>query len=741
MKRSLIQKISRRQFFSQLALGSSSGLLLATEAIAQPQGFLAKLAASATGNASIESQNTAFKPNLFLSIPSRGPIELVCHRSEMGQGIRTGIAMLLAEELDVKLDNITLRQAPGDAAYGDQNTDGSRSIRMNWDRLRQFAATARVMLVEAAAEKLQVPAKTLTTSEGRVWHEATKRSLSYQELAAAAANLDVPKEVSLKSRDQYKLIGKEVAAVDRFLFTKGAAVYGLDVKRPQMLYAALRRSPTLSGQLRSVSDQKAKAMTGVLQVVELEAMPQPVNTNASVAVIATDTWTAMQAANALELRWEAGPYAKVSDSSYRKKLETVGLSPNLSVAMKEGKLDRSKKPAKTISRVYTNPFLVHAPMEPMVATAEMVPGGGAKIWAPTQDPQRLQSAAAKFLGVDASKVEIHVTFLGGGFGRKSQPDFGMEALALARKVNKPVQLVWSREDEIKHGFYHAAAWQKIEADLDKNGELQSWTHDSIFPTVLSVFQKNADTPHKFELGMGATNMPYRSKFKQVRSGAVDAPVRVGWLRSVCNLFHATAVNCFVDELAEELKKDPIAYRLQLLGEGQMIGEQDTGRLINVIKQCRKVADWDKRKAAGAKLGFACHHSFGSYVAVVAEVQQQDDRLRVARMDVVADCGQIVHRDAVMAQFEGSVVFGLSAALYGNITLKNGAVEQSNFDDYNVLRMDRMPEVHVSLVDSTEKPEGVGEPGTPPVVPAVMSAIFAQTGKRVRDLPLAKYVKV
>jgi isoquinoline 1-oxidoreductase beta subunit len=728
-----IVNMSRRSFVHSAMATTAGAFVLST----QIKGSSVKLF---TAMAAESGKGDSFQPNLFLTIPTSGTIELVCHRSEMGQGIRTGIPMLIAEELEIGLDQVKIVQAPGDEAYGDQNTDGSRSIRYNWERMRKFGATARDMLQTAAAKKWGVPKSECQASQGRITHSASGRSLTYQQLASTAAELDVPEDVPLKEPEDFRLIGKKTRSVDRKTMVTGQADYGMDIKRDGMVYAALQRSPTLGGSVKSFDAGKAKTMPGVITVESVTAMPQPINTKAAVAAIATNSWAAMEAAKTIKIEWQAGPHGDATDQSYRQKLARAGQKGKMTVARQDGKPHKTKAKHQ-VSHEFSSPFLVHAPMEPLVATAEPTKNGSMQIWAPTQDPQRLRAAAAKYLETDKENITVHVTFLGGGFGRKSQPDFGMEAVALAQKLNRPVKVVWSREDEVKHGFYHAAAWQKLSADLDSQGQLLSWQHDTIFPTVMSVFQPGAVKPQEFELGMGATNMPYRANEVTVRAGETDAPVRVAWLRSVCNVFHATAVNNFMDQLAKTVNQDPIEYRLQALGQPRKLDYQDTGRLIHVIKRCRDMAQWKQRRKQGAHLGFANHYSFQSYVAMVVEVEKDDDTIRVKQVDVVADCGQIVNPDAVIAQFQGGVIFGLSAALFGDIELKEGAVVQSNFDDYPVLRMNQTPVINVELVRNHLPPEGVGEPGTPPALPALVSAIESLTGQFITDLPIAKHVKV
>jgi isoquinoline 1-oxidoreductase beta subunit len=400
---------------------------------------------------------------------------------------------------------------------------------------------------------------------------------------------------------------------------------------------------------------------------------------------------------------------------------------------------------KKFSATYLTPYLIHAPMEPLNATA-WVQSDRCDVWAPLQDPQRIQKAVAKYLEIKPEQVHVHVTLLGGGFGRKSQPDFALEAVQISKATKKPVKLTWTREDEIKHGYYHAQAAQTIDAAYDDKGALTAWRHRSVYPTIQTVFNPAAEAPADWELGMGCTDMPYRAKTILCEGGSLKSGVNIGWLRSVCHIQHAFAVNSFVDELALHLKKDPLLYRLELLGAPRQVPAlsaawkkegypHDTGRMIPLIKRVRKMCHWEKKRPKGVGLGFANHYSFFSYVALAAEVEVKGSEIKVRHIYCAVDPGSMVNPDSVRAQIEGGIIFGMSLALNGKISLKDGVVEQSNFDDYPVMRMSEIPKFTVEIVSSEAPPSGIGEPGTPPVAPALASAIFAATGKRLRELPL------
>ena len=695
--------------------------------------------------AASEVQGSEFNPNLFVAIGKDGKITLVCHRTEMGQGARTSMPMLIAEELEMDLKSIHLLQADGDAKYGDQNTDGSKSVVLNWTRLREAGAAAREMLITAAAGQWKVSTDSCYAKEGQIFHKPSGKSLTYGQLAEAASKLPVPAHPKLKPDSEFKLVGKAQPIYDIDNMTSGKAIYGIDTVVDQMVYASIERAPSIHAEVKSVESKNALAIPGVMKVIQLEGDPK--YTNHSVAVIAKDTWTALQGRKALKIEWknrDPNGTEKLR-ADLKKAIEEPG-----KVFRKEGDFDSALKSAsKVIEGRYTAPHLVHATMEPMSGVAHFK-DGSCEVWAPSQDPQTAQKEVARVLGIDPSKVHIHVTLLGGGFGRKSQPDFLIEAALLSKKIGKPVKVTFTREDEIQHGFYHAESAQRITAGLDAKGKIVAWRHRSAFPTIMRMFDPKANEVGKFEVGMGVTNLPYHIPNLLCEGTDVPTPVRVAWLRSVCNIYHCFAINSFMDEVAHTTHRDPVQMRMDLLEpfgpldfdkDNAASGYQlDSGRLANVIKIAAKESGWGKKHAKGTGVGFACHYSFKSYIAVVLEVKVVHDQIKVVRADVVVDCGKYVNPDTVKSQMEGSVIFGMSAALYGEITIKEGSVEQTNFHEYPLVRMPEAPQIHVHLVKNDAAPAGVGEPGVPPIAPALCNAIFQATGKRVRDLPLSKHFK-
>ena len=556
----------------------------------------------------------------------------------------------------------------------------------------------------------------------------------------------------LKKGADFKLVGKSKPIVDGRDITTGAAVYGADVSRPGMLTAVIERPPAVGDRIKSVDDKAALAVPGVKRVVRLPIADLPTGFAplGGVAVIAGDTWAAIRGRRALAIEWTAGPHRGYESAAFRAELERSAAAGGIT-ARSQG--DAAAALAKAESRVeaaYYVPHLSQAPMEPPVAVAE-VSGGSCQVWASVQTPQRCRAEVARALAIDEANVTVNVTLLGGGFGRKSKPDFAVEAALLSKQLGAPVRVQWTREDDIRHGFFHTVSAQRLEAGI-AGGKVVAWRHRSAFPTIGATFAPNADRAGAGELGMGLADLPFAIPNIAIENGKATAHLRIGWMRSVANIYHAFALGSFVDEIAAKLGRDPKAMWLELLGPDRALdpakigstqpwnyGEKtadhfiDTGRMRAVIEAACARARWDGR--GSRKLGLAAHRSFASYAATVIEV---DAKLRPIAVFAAIDCGQIVHRDRVISQVEGAIVYGLSLALHGEITARDGAVVQGNFDDYRVLRMNEAPrEIQVVTIDSDRDPGGVGEPGTPPVAPAYANAIFAATGKRLRELPMRR----
>ncbi|KCB26599.1 molybdopterin cofactor-binding domain-containing protein [Bordetella hinzii] len=710
---------------------------------------------------------TVDDPLVFVSIAADGTVTIVAHRAEMGTGVRTSLPMVVADEMEARWDRVKVIQAPADEArYGNQNVDGSRSVRHFLMPMRRAGAAARQMLEAAAAARWAVPVAEVKAVQHEVLHLPSGRRLAYGELAADAARQPVPKgeALKLKERAEFRYIGKDkVRLVDLEAIGKGQATYGMDVRLPGMVYAVVARPPVVGGKLRRFDSSKALALPGVLKVVEIPPMQgapafQPLG---GVAVVARNTWAARQGRDALEIEWDDGPNAGYDSTAYRQTLETAARQPGKTMR-KQGDAAQTwgrASEAERLAAEYYIPHLAHASMEPPVATVQ-IKAGKAEVWTSVQNPAAARDAVAARLKLEPADVKVNVLLLGGGFGRKSKPDFVDEAAIIARAMPEgtPVKLVWTREDDIHHDYLHTVSVERLEAVLDKNGQVQSWLHRSAAPTIASLFSEGAKGQQMFESAMSAINMPYRIPNVQVETAEVAAHARIGWFRSVANIPHAFAAQCFIDELAHKAGKDPRDFALDLIGPARRIDPgtladtwnysesperypYDTGRLRGVIEAACKGADWGRTLPKGHGLGLAFCYSFMSYTATVVEVAvDEKGGLRVVSVDMAMDCGPQINPERIRAQMEGGAIMGLSLALASEITFEKGRVKQSNFHDYEVLRHDASPRVirtHLVNDDHALPPGGVGEPPVPPVAPALCNAIFAATGKRIRDLPVRR----
>jgi isoquinoline 1-oxidoreductase subunit beta len=754
---SRIDLISRRGFLGN-AFGAGAFVLGAG---ILPRKALAKSAATNTTSDTTSIEDAAWHPGIFVGVETDGTVRIISHRSEMGTGIRTTLPMVVADEMEADWSKVKVQQGLGNKAYGSQDTDGSESITSFYDTMRQAGATARLMLVRAAASQWSVPESECKAQNHFVVHTSGKK-IGYGELATVAAKQAVPKpeELTLKNPAEFKYIGKGVPIVDLGDIVTGQGVFGMDIVVPGMVYASIERPPVLGGTVRGLDDSVARKTAGVSGVYTIPtfAPPHGFKPLGGVAVIADNTWTATKARKALKVDWADGPHAIFDSEANKKQMLETSRKPG-KVARKIGDVDAEfAKDGKFIESQYYTPLLAHVPMEPPVATA-LYHDGKVEVWASTQNPQEVQNSVAAFLGIKPEDVKCHVTLLGGGFGRKSKPDYASEAAYLSKQVGKPVKVVWSREDDIHFDYFHTTSAMYFKAKLDNNGKPSAWLQRSVFPTISTLGDPNAEYG-RGELDMGFTDLPFHLPNHQVENGPAKAHVRIGWLRSVANVYHAFGVQSFIDELAHAAGRDPIDYTLEVLGPDRQIDfasehteyenygkpvkqfPLDTGRLRGVIEAVRTKSDYDRRKAALAKgraLGFAAHRSFLTYVAAVAEVEvNPQGKLTIHRMDLAADCGQVIHPDRVRAQFEGAAVFAASIALHGEITASDGRIKQSNFHNYKVARITDAPrEIHVHLVPNGSAATGVGEPGVPPAVPAIANAIFAATGIRVRELPVSK----
>jgi len=725
--------ISRREFL-QVSAAGTAGLVLS---------FYLPLSA--------QDKPPVVTPNTWLKIDPSGDVSLWVARSEMGQGVRTSLAMMLAEELEADWARVRIVQAELNPKYGDQTTGGSSSVRQSWPMLRKAGAAAREMLRAAAAEKWQVPLSECTAREGAVVHAPSGRRLGYGALAAKAATMPILQDPPLKDAKDFRIVGTPVARVDGPRIVTGAAQYGLDFTVPGMLYAAIARPAVFGGRVKSFKADAAKRVTGVRDVVEVPRAELPIPFGGKrggkghqhflwggVAVVADSTWAAMQGRRALEIEWDEGPAALESTAGMRSAFQEAALRPGNVVRNNGDAPAVFERATRKVEAVYELPFLSHAPMEPPNCTA-LVRDGRCEVWGPIQNPSGVQAALKLALGVPDSAITIHITLLGGGFGRRLNVDFPVEAALISRAVNAPVKVVWTREDDLAHDYYREASYHRMRASLDDQGRVVAWWHHIIAPST-DAFYEGQVSPDDggAEIagrGMAAGTVPnFRLEFTHVPSA-----VSRGWWRAVDATFNTFVVQSFIDELAAAARKDPLALRRELIapvGTAQPNpAGVDPARLRRVFEMAAAKSKWSSPLPQGHGRGIAGVFGWGSYVAYVAEVAVDSGAVRVERVVGAVDCGQVVNPDMVMAQVEGGIVFGLSAALKGEITVESGRVQQSNFNDYPVLRINEMPQVEVYILPSTDLPGGMGEPPVPAIAPAVTNAIFAATGKRVRQLPI------
>jgi isoquinoline 1-oxidoreductase beta subunit len=670
-----------------------------------------------------------FAPNAWLRLGADESVLVIVDRSEMGQGVTTALPMLIAEELDADWSKVRIEFAPADKAYtnplfGMQGTGGSTSVRAAWQPLRKAGAAARAMLVAAAAQTWGVDQSQCRTARGAVIHEPSQRRLSYGRLVAKAATLPVPQDVPLKEPKDWKILGTRVRRLDTPPKVDGTAQFGIDVKVPGMLVAVIARSPVVGGSVASFDAAKARAVPGVRQVVPISS---------GIAVVADGYWPAKQGRDALTVTWNEGPNAQLTSAGISQRLAQSADHAGAVARHDGGDPEVALAAAATrYDAAYELPFLAHATMEPMNCTAH-VRSDGVDVWAPTQFQTGAQGLGAKIGGVAPEQVKIHTTYLGGGFGRRFELDFIQEALETSKAAGAPVKVIWSREDDTQHDQYRPACYHRLRAGLDAAGQPVAWTHRIVAPSIMArVFPNFVKDGIDGEAVEGGVGMPYAVPTVLVDYLMPDTGIPVGFWRSVNNSFNAFVVESFVDELAHAAKTDPYEYRRALLGKAP--------RHLGVLNLAAQKAGWGAPLAAGRSRGIAVWKSFETYVAEVAEITiDAAGTVRVPRVVCAVDCGPVVNPDTVEAQMQSAIVYGLTAALWGEITIDQGRVTQSNFHNYRMLRMAEMPRIEVYIVPSAEAQGGVGEPGTPPIAPAVCNAIYAATGKRLRKLPIGTLV--
>lgn len=739
---------------------SRRGLLKGTVASGLILGF--QLGAGRRASAKQESP-WPFAPNVYLAIDANNLVTIVASRAEMGTGIKTDLPLIVADELEADWNRVRVVQAQGDARYGDQNTDGSRSTWQFYQVMREAGASARQMLEAAAAEVWHVGPSECHAQNGSVVHVDSGRRLSFGELVEVAAEQPVPARAQLRLKDPkaWRYIGKPMPIVDLKDIVRGKATYGLDIVLPGMKYASIERCPVYGGKAKSFDAADALKVAGVERVIELPATPIPSGflPLGGIAVVAKNTWAAQQGRAQLKIEWDLGANATHDSETFRAELEATAREPgrvvreagNLDVALAGG--------ARRISAEYFVPYLAHTPMEVPNAVAHFS-GGTCEVWCPTQYPQGARTTVAQALGVTETDVTLNVTLLGGAFGRKAKPDYAAEAALLSRSVGAPVKVTWTREDDVQHDYFHAICAQHLEASLDHDGRTTGWLHRTVFPPIPATFKPNVVYGDAAHLQQGFLDIPYDIANIRLENGPAPNHVRIGWYRSVYNIPHAFAVCSFADELAAAAGKDPVDHLHELLGPDRIIDLKamgidypnygvdellpsmrnayliDTGRLRGVLDFAAKQSGWGTKLPPRQGRGIAVHRSFLAYVAAVAHVAVGDDgNLTIPRIDIAVDCGLVVNPDRVRAQAEGAVIMGISNTLYSAVTFSQGRTEQSNFSDYIVARTDITPETHVHLMESSAPPSGMGEPGVPPIAPAICNAIYAAVGKRIRSLPI------
>ncbi|MDH5394007.1 MAG: molybdopterin-dependent oxidoreductase [Gammaproteobacteria bacterium] len=663
------------------------------------------------------NKSASFQASAWLKIGTQDNITMYVVESEMGQGSVSLMSMILAEELEIACSDIQIERAPLKPLYGYQATGGSSSIRKGWATLRTAGAITREILISTAAEHWSTSADDCFADNGFIIHKGSGKKIRFSELASKASSLPIPEKVTLKSPQQYKILGTAIPRQDIPVKINGSAEFGIDVQLPNMLYATTVHCPFIGGKVKKVDDSRARSVPGVQHILSIDN---------AVAVVAVDTWVAMKAANLLDIEWHQSTNQHLSSKTIRDDLQRAA-SHSGKTAFQRGDISNTLSAAQKLSATYETPFQAHAAMEPMNCTAQ-IKDGYCEVWAPTQSPSKAKDTAAQYglskmdfyvdkvsrrFGLaEREVVDIHTTFLGGGFGRRLKQDFVAEAVQIAKKIDQPVKLTWSREQDIQHDFYHPYTFHMLEGSIDSKGKPLSWWHR------LSSLRS-----------AGTTDLPYAIPNIKIEVAApVDSPVPTGPWRSVSHHYYAFAKETFFDELAHLGKQDPLELRLELLQEQ---------RLKAVLELAADKSGWGRSLPEGHFIGLAAHRSFGSYVAQAVEISLGDNaRIHVHRVVVAIDCGIVINPDIVRAQMEGSVVFGLTAALKTFISIEQGQIQQSNFHDFAILQFDEMPKVDTYIVNSNESPQGIGEPGVPPLAPALANAVFAATQVPVRSLPFS-----
>lgn len=748
----VIVNVSRRGFLGQLGIAASAfvlGVTVPSTALSASQGESPQL----------------FQLGYFVSVSPDGGVQIICHRCEMGQGIMTSVPQIIADELEADWSKVHVVLGKADARYGNQSTGGSASIRKYFQHIRQMGAMARDMLEQAAADTWDVKKSEVKAENHAVVHRESGRSLGFGRLAEKAATLSVPdaQSVRLKNSSEFKLIGRDVKQAGHQDIVTGQALYAQDVQLPDMLIASIERPPVVGGKVKSFDAREAEKVPGVMAVVRLKDRPLPTDVKpvSGVAVLATNTWAALQGRQKLKVQWELGENTVHNSDEYLQSLVEKVRTKGDAVLQKGSVYEHTYSNGDVVEATYTMPYHHHMSMETPSATAVVEKDGVCRVWTGTQTPQWAQGLIFAELGLDpekdAEKVEVNVTLMGGAFGRKGKNDFTLEAVELAKATGKPVKVVWSREDDVQHGFYHSTSANFFKAEVNENKTADYWIQRVAHPPIGWTFDGTSQTPADFLLAQGFVDMPFDLKNLSCETHKVSTHVRIGWFRAVQNLHNWFSLGCFVDELAVKAGIPTAQMWFNLLGkENRTIDPRQHGfagwnnydqstadyavttdRMKHVIQTLLDKAAPSQKTPQNEGWGISFANSFNSYTAAATRVRVEDKKVIPLEMHTVIDCGLIVTPDRVRSQMEGAMIMGLSIALDSAITVKNGQIEQTNFNDYVVSRMPEVPPLHVHLVDSKEAPGGVGEPGLPPVIPSIVNAVYHASGKRIRDLPVSQ----
>jgi isoquinoline 1-oxidoreductase beta subunit len=702
-------------------------------------------ARSRTDDAQAQEKPVINPLNAWVRISPDNRVTLILGKSEMGQGVMTALPMILAEELCLDWKEVKIEQAATDAKVYDLGTGGSGSVAGSWLPLRQAGAAAREMLITAAAARWNVDRDTCVAQDGGVLHGARKNFLSYGELAAEASKLPVPdvKKVPLKNSNNFTIIGTDTTRVEAKNKVDGAAKFGIDSRVPGMQFAVVARCPVFGGTVKSFDGTKAKRVDGVRDVFKINAVEKGAFTAGGVVVLADNSWAAMQGRKALTIEWDEGPAKSESTETLRKQFLENAAKPG-KVVRNDGDADAALATATNkIEATYEFPFAPHATMEPMNCTVHIRPDG-AEAWVPTQAPQWAQDIIAGVSGLPKESVVVHTTLMGGGFGRRYQADFVMEAAQVAKATGKPVMVLWTREDDMQHDFYRPASYHKLHGAISKDGAVACWKHFQTSTSIDAMWGDKGEAEAEKSEFATAAFIPYQTPNFRVEYALAKSAVPRAWWRSVEHSSSGFVVESFIDELAAAANADPYEFRLKIIGDDRAIPDftdpkegkpLNTARLKSVLKLVAEKSAWGSPLPQGIGRGIASYYSFETYTACVAEVRVEGRTVKVDRIVYAVDCGRPINPAGVRAQVESAAIYGLSAALHGAITIKDGRVEQANFNDYEMPRIAETPKTEVYVVHSTEEPTGVGEPGLPVVTPAVCNAVYALTRKRIRRLPI------